>query len=265
MSGSLTVILLSALFVLSGCANLGKEVDETANWSAQQIYRDAKENLDSRNYEKAIKQYERLQARFPFGRFAQQAEIEIAYAHYKQNDVEGTVAATDRFIKLHPENPAVDYAYYLKGLVHFNQDMGLLGRFAEQDQAERDPKAARDSFDAFRELSTRFPNSKYTADAIDRMKYLVNLLAAHEVRVANFYYRRTAYVAASSRARYALETYPQSPALEEALFILVKSYDALEMVELRDDADRVLRKNFPDSSYLKAGLNRSEPWWKLWK
>lgn len=258
-------LALIALVLLSGCANFGKEVDETASWSAQQIYRDAKENLDGGNYQKAIQQYERLQARFPFGRFAQQAEIEIAYAHYKQNDVEGTVAATDRFIKLHPENPAVDYAYYLKGLVHFNQDVGIIGRFSGQDQAERDPKAARDSFDAFRELSTRYPNSKYTPDAIDRMKYLVNLLAAHEVKVANFYYRRTAYVAASGRARYALQTYPQAPAIEEALFILVKSYDALSMVELRDDADRVLRTNFPNSDYLKVGLNRAEPWWQIWK
>jgi outer membrane protein assembly factor BamD len=258
-------LALIAFIFLSGCASFGKEVDETAGWSAQQIYRDAKENLDGGNYQKAIQQYERLQARFPFGRFAQQAEIEIAYAHYKQNDVEATVAATDRFIKLHPENPAVDYAYYLKGLVHFNQDVGIIGRFSGQDQAERDPKAARDSFDAFRELSTRYPNSKYTPDAIDRMKYLVNLLAAHEVRVADFYYRRTAYVAASGRARYALQTYPQTPAVEEALFIMVKSYDALNMPELRDDAERVLRTNFPDSNYLKVGVNRSEPWWKIWK
>ena len=258
-------LALIALILLSGCAGFGKETDETANWSAQQLYREAKDNLDSVNYEKAVKLYEKLQARFPFGRFAQQAELEIAYAYYKQNDVEATVAATDRFIKLHPENSAVDYAFYLKGLVHFNQDIGIIGRIADQDQAERDPKAARDSFDAFKELSTRFPNSKYAPDAIDRMKYLVNLLAAHEVRVANFYYRRTAFVAATGRARYALQTYPQAPATEEALFILVKSYDALGMAELRDDADRVLRKNFPDSDYLRIGLNKADPWWKLWK
>ena len=214
-------VALIALLLVVGCSGFGKETDETVNWSAQQLYRDAKDNLDSLNYEKAIKQYERLQARFPFGRFALQAEIEIAYAYYKQNDVEATVAATDRFIKLHPENSNVDYAYYLKGLVHFNQDIGLIGKLADQDQSERDPKAARDSFDAFKELSTRFPQSKYTPDAFARMKYLVNVLAEHEVKVANYYYRRTAYVAASGRARYALETYPQAPATEEALFIMV--------------------------------------------
>ena len=257
-------VALIALLLVVGCAGFGKETDETANWSAQQLYRDAKDNLDSLNYEKAIKQYERLQARFPFGRFALQAEIEIAYAYYKQNDVEATVAATDRFIKLHPENSNVDYAYYLKGLVHFNQDIGLIGKLADQDQSERDPKAARDSFDAFKELSTRFPQSKYTPDAFARMKYLVNVLAEHEVKVANYYYRRTAYVAASGRARYALETYPQAPATEEALFIMVKSYDSLGMLELRDDADRVLRKNFPDSEYLKRGL-KDQPWWRFWR
>ena len=257
-------VALIALLLVVGCAGFGKETDQTANWSAQQLYRDAKDNLDSLNYEKAIKQYERLQARFPFGRFALQAEIEVAYAYYKQNDVESTVAATDRFIKLHPENSTVEYAYYLKGLVHFNQDVGVFGKLADQDQSERDPKAARDSFDAFKELSTRFPDSKYTPDALARMKYLVNVLAEHEVKVANYYYRRTAYVAASGRARYALETYPQAPATEEALFIMVKSYDSLGMSELRDDADRVLRKNFPDSEYLKRGL-KDQPWWRFWK
>lgn len=257
-------VALIALLLVVGCAGFGKEHDETTNWTARQLYIDAKENLDSLNYEKAIKQYERLQARYPFDRFALQAEIDVAYAYYKQNDVEATVAATDRFIKMHPDNSNVDYAYYLKGLVHFNQDVGIFGKLADQNQAERDPKAARDSFDAFKELSTRFPNSKYTPDAVARMNYLVNVLADHEVKVANFYYRRTAYVAASGRARYALENYPQAPAIEEALFILVKSYDALGMNELRDDADRVMRKNFPESEYLKRGL-KDQPWWRFWK
>jgi len=257
-------VALIALALVVGCAGFGKEHDETVNWTARQLYVDAKENLDALNYEKSIKQYERLQARYPFDRYALQAEIDVAYAYYKQNDVEATVAATDRFIKMHPDNSNVDYAYYLKGLVHFNQDIGIMGKLADQAQSERDPKAARDSFDAFKELSTRFPNSKYAPDAIARMKYLVNVLAEHEVKVANFYYRRTAFVAASGRARYALENYPQSPSIEEALFILVKSYDALGMIELRDDANRVMRKNFPDSDYLKRGL-KDQPWWQFWK
>lgn len=257
-------VALFAILLVAGCAGFGTETDKTENWSAQQLYRDAKDNLDSFNYEKAVKQYERLQARFPFGRFALQAELEVAYAYYKQNDVEATVAAADRFIKLHPENASVDYAYYLKGLVHFNQDIGIIGKLIDQDQSERDPKAARDSFESFKELVARFPDSKYAPDAIQRMRYLVNLLADHEVKVANFYYRRTAYVAATGRARFALETYPQAPAIEEALFILVKGYEALGMSELRDDADRVLRKNFPQSEYLRRGLNKDQPWWKFW-
>jgi outer membrane protein assembly factor BamD len=133
------------------------------------------------------------------------------------------------------------------------------------DQSERDPKAMREAFDAFKDLSVRFPDSKYTADALLRMKYLVNLLSEHETNVARYYYKRGAYVASSSRAKYTLETYPQTPATEEALFLMVKSYDALGMNDLRDDADRIMRKNFPNSAYLKGTADNSTPWWKLWR
>ena len=152
----------------------------------------------------------------------------------------------------------------LKGLVTFNEDLGLLGQISRQDMTERDPKGARESFEAFRELITRFPDSKYTPDAVLRMKYLVNALAQLEVHVARYYMKRGAYLAAVNRAQFALKNYPEAPATEEALFIMVKGYDQMGMDDLRDDAERVMRKNYPNSEYYVRGLERKEPWWKLW-
>ena len=257
-------LALIALLLLSACGMFGEKYDATAGWSANKLYAEAKDELQSGNYEQAIKYYETLESRYPFGRFAQQAQIEIAYAYFRQGEATSAVAAVERFIKLHPHHQNIDYAYYLKGIIWFNEDLGLLGKLADQDQSERDPKAARDSFDAFKELVSRFPDSKYTPDAVARMKYLVNSLAAHEVHVARYYMRRTAYVAAVNRAQYALKNYPNAPAIEEAIFILVKGYDALGMTDLRNDAERIMRKNFPDSAYLKGTAGKKEPWWKLW-
>ena len=190
--------------------------------------------------------------------------IEIAYAYYKANEPASAIAACDRFIKLHPNHPNVDYVYYLKGLVNFNEDLGVLGYISMQDQSERDPMAARDAFAAFKELVAKYPDSKYAPDATARMKYLVNALASNEVHVAHYYLRRGAYVAAANRAQFTVKTYLDAPANEEALFILVKSYDALGLNDLRDDAERVMRTNFPNSDYYKRGLDRQEPWWRLW-
>jgi len=264
------LILRYSLAVLAGvlvaaCGLLPEKDDETRGWSAQKLYAEAKSNLDDRNYEQAIKYYEKLEARYPYGRFAQQAQIEIAYAYYKDNDPAQAVAAAERFIKLHPNHPNVDYAYYLRGLANFNDDLGWFGYVSGQDLSERDPKAAREAFDAFKELATKFPDSKYTPDAIQRMNYLVNALAAHEVHVARYYMKRHAYVAAANRAQTALKTYPQAPANEEGLVILVKAYDALGMKDLRDDAERVLKRNFPGSKYLKGDTRRDNvPWWQIW-
>ena len=254
--------ILAAL--LSACGLFGQAPDPTSNWSAARLYTEAKGELDSGNYDQAIKYYESLEARFPYGRFAQQAQIEVAYAYFKQGEAASASAAIDRFLKLHPNHPNADYARYLKGLVWFNEDQGLLGRLADQDPTERDPRAARDSFDAFKELVKSFPDSKYAPDSLQRMRYLLNALAAHEVHVARYYMKRGAYVAAANRAQYAVKEYPQAPALEEALFILVKAYDSLRMDDLRDDADRVLKKNFPESAYFKKGAGQSAPWWRLW-
>jgi outer membrane protein assembly factor BamD len=258
---SLAVI---AALLLGACGLLPEQVDETANWNAQRLYSEARTLMTEGSYEQAIKLFEKLEARYPYGRFAQQAQIEVAYAHYKSGEPALAIAAADRFIKLHPNHPNADYAYYLKGLATFNEDLGLLAGFSNQDLSERDPKGAQESFDTFAQLVNRFPESRYAEDARQRMQYLVNALAAHEVHVARYYYRRGAYVAAINRAKTALTTYPQSPANEEALFVLVKSYDTLGMTELRDDADRVLRKNFPNSAYFSGGPRDNRPWWQLW-
>lgn len=255
-------VLLGTL--IAACGLLQTD-DETKGWSAQKLYTEAKNQLNDRNYEAAIKYYEKLEARYPHGRFAQQAQLEIAYAYYKDNEPAQAVTAAERFIKLHPGHPSVDYAYYLKGLANFNGDLGWLGYLSGQDLTERDPKAAREAFDAFKDLVTRFPESKYTPDAIARMNYLVNALASHEVHVARYYMKRGAHVAAANRAQMALKTYPQAPANEEGLVILVKAYDALGMKDLRDDAERVLMKNFPNSKYMKGDPRRAgTPWWQIW-
>ena len=264
MKRSLAVLVLTLTF--AGCGFFGGEnkEDETVGWSAQRLYSEAKDNLNSGNYETAVRLYEKLESRYPFGRFAQQAQLETAYAHFKAQEPEEAIAACDRFIKLHPNHPNIDYAYYLKGIVSFNEDQGLLAGIADQDPSERDPQAARDSFAAFKELVKRYPDSKYAPDALARMKWLINALASHEVHVARYYIKRGAFLAAANRAQFAVKTYPEAPATEEALFIMALAYDRMEMASLRDDARRVLETNFPASPYLKGDVIKKDPWWKLW-
>jgi outer membrane protein assembly factor BamD len=240
---------------LAACSFIDKH-DPTTGMSADKLYAEAKDALDGGQYDVAIKRYEQLEARFPYGRYSQQGQLEIAYAYYKQNEQTSAVAAAERFIKLHPNHPNVDYAYYLKGLAYFNEDLGLLGKIARQDRTERDPKSAREAFDAFKDLAQRFPDGKYTPDALARMKYLVNALASHEVHVAHWYIKRGAYVAAANRAQYALKNYPEAPAQEDALLIMIQAYDALGMRDLRDDTERIVRKNFPDSEQAKSLLSQ---------
>jgi outer membrane protein assembly factor BamD len=261
---SLAFVAIALVLLVSGCSSLLSEIDETKDWSPSKLYSEAKNAIADGNFDKGIKYFEKLESRYPYGRYAQQAQLEVAYAYYRQQEPASAIAACDRFIRLHPTHPSVDYAYYLKGLVNFNEDLGLLGHVANQDMTERDPKAARESFEAFKELTTRFPNSKYAPDATARMKYLVNALAAYEVHVARYYMKRGGYIAAANRAQFAVKTYPDAPANEEALFIMVKAYDSLGLNDLRDDSERVMKKNFPNSEYYKRGLNRTEAWWKLW-
>jgi outer membrane protein assembly factor BamD len=253
---------LIAAAALAGCKST--EVDETAGWSAQKLHAEAKDAMTNKVWDKAIKYLEKLEARYPYGRFAQQAQLDVAYCYWKDGQRASGIAAADRFIKLYPNHPNVDYAYYLRGLINFNENTGLFSLIDNPDLTERDSKGTRESFEAFKELVLRFPDSKYSDDARARMRYLVNSLAQYEVHVARYYMKRTAYVAAANRAQYAVVNYPQAPAIEEAVFIMVKAYDLLGMTDLRDAADRVMRKNFPDSKYLTGKATRSAPWWKLW-
>jgi outer membrane protein assembly factor BamD len=258
-------VALLAAFLVASCGLFDVQEDETKGWSAQKLYAEAKARLGEGSYEDAIKYYQKLEARYPHGRFAQQAQLEMGYAYYKDEQPAEAIAAADRFIKLHPNHPNVDYAYYLRGLTNFNGDLGWLGWIGGQDLSERDPKAAREAFMAFKELVNRFPKSRYTPDAIERMKYLVNALAEHEVHVARYYMTRGAYVAAANRAQVAIKTYPQAPATEEGLVILVQAYDKLEMKELRNDAERVLMANFPNSPSLKGDPRKARAaWWQIW-
>jgi outer membrane protein assembly factor BamD len=255
MKRSLAALLL---LLVVGCAT---NFDETKNWSAERIYAAAREELDNKNYQKAVGYYEKLEARYPYGRFAQMAQMESAYAYWKDTENAQALAACDRFIKMHPDHPNVDYAYYLKGRINFNDDMGVMGYISVKDMTERDPRAAQDAFDAFHELVTRFPQSRYAPDAQARMTYLVGALASAEVNVAEYYLRRGAYVAAVNRAQYALTNYPRAPAIERAMIVLVKAYDAMGMNDLRDDANRTLAANFPNQ---KVKVGDSGHWWKFW-
>lgn len=263
-----TLALISVLVLgtatLTGCSGTTEEKDETLGWSPQRMYSEAKEAMGDGAYERAIKLFEKLEARYPYGRYAQQAQLEVAYAYYRSLEPAQAIASCERFIRLHPNHPNVDYAYYLKGLVDFNEDLGLMSAISRQDLTERDPNSARNSFESFRQLVLRFPDSKYAPDARLRMNYLVNALASHEVHVARYYLKRGAPIAAANRAKTALTTYPEAPATEEALFIMVKSYDLMGLVDLRNDAERVMRKNFPNSIYFNGGKGSDEPWWKLW-
>lgn len=252
------------VFLFSACSLLPEKTDETKTWSAAKLYSEARDELTNGGYDKAIQYFEKLESRYPFGTYAQQAQMEIAYAYYRQGDQPQALAAVARFIKLHPNHPNVDYMYYLRGLINFNDRLGMFDFLIKQDPTERDPKAAREAFDAFKQLADRFPDSIYTKDAISRMKYLVNAMAQYEVHVASYYYRRGAYLAAANRAQLAVKEYREAPALEEALFIMVRAYDELALTDLRDDAERVLKKNYPDSIFFRGGRVKDDPWWKLW-
>jgi outer membrane protein assembly factor BamD len=251
-----------AILAIAGCGLLPAVVDETTNLTVEQLYKQAHDAMIEGNYNRAIKLFETLEARFPYGRFAQQAILELAYANYRTGETAAAVAAADRFIRTFPNNPNVDYAYYLKGLVHFREDQGLMGYVYELDLSEREPKGMREAFAAFKELVAKFPDSRYAQDATDRMVYLTNALARYEVNVARYYYNRGAYVAAVNRAQAAIIGYPRTAASESALDVLARSYDKLGLVQLRDDTWAVLRKTFPDSIYLAGPVEK--PWWKFW-
>ena len=231
---------------------------------ADELYRQAKAELDDQNYTSAIKLYEVLQARYPYGRYAQQSMLETAYSYYRTGEPDAAISAADRFIKQFPNHPHVDYAYYVKGLANFKGEISTLSSVAGEDTTERDPQGPQEAFDAFKELVTLFPNSKYTPDAKVRMQYLVNSLARHELHIADYYLRRGAYIAAINRAQDIIKSYPNSPSTREALEIMVRSYDAMGLTELRDDAKRVLAGN-PGAKSSQGDVLNPTSWWQFWK
>ncbi len=241
------IILLLAALSLAACSMLGGDKkDETEGWSEDRLYNEAKGLLDSGQYKSAAENYEKLQSRYPFGPHSQQAQLDLAYAYFKEDEFASAASACDRFMKLYPGSPAVDYAHYLKGLANYNQNKGLLARFLPTDTSQRDQGAAVDSFNDFSELLKRYPDSKYAEDARQRMVHLRDLLAREEVNIANYYMRRGAYVAAANRARYVVENYQQTTSMPEALTIMAKAYKVLQLDDLSNDALRVLELNFPN-------------------
>jgi outer membrane protein assembly factor BamD len=261
---SLFVSSSAACLILSGCANNDK--DETDIWSETKLYSEANEKLKDGDYAKCGKYFEKLEGRFPFGPYSQQAQINAAFCYWKAQEQAQALVAIDRFIKLHQGSPNLDYGYYLKGLISFNDDLGWLGKFTGQDLSERDPKAAKEAFESFKVVAERFPNSKYAPDSLDRMRYIVNSLAEADVIVARFYYQRGAYLASANRAQLVIRDYDRAPAVEEALYLLTKSYEKLGMTDLSNDAARVFKLNFPDSQMLLTGqrVQKERRWWQIW-
>jgi outer membrane protein assembly factor BamD len=233
---------LFAVLLLAGCS-MPKQIDMTKDWSANKFYSEAKDAMNNGDYEQAVEYYEKLEARYPFGRYAMQSQLDVIYAHYKNGEADSAIAAADRFIKLHPQNPYVDYAYYLKGLANYNRDRSLTSRLFPLDASQRDAGATLNSFNDFGELVRRYPDSKYADDARLRMAYLRNNLAHYQIHVARYYMRRGAYLAAANRASRVVANFQRTDAVGDALQIMIDAYTRLGMTELAKDAERVLALN----------------------
>jgi len=257
-------LILNSFFILifaislSGCSTIKgwmpDKIDETKDWSVQKLYDEAKYNLNTGDYQVAIDYYEKLEARYPHGKYAQQALLEVAYAYYRSEEPESTIETTERFIKLHPKHPHVDYAYYLRGLVAFPARKNVFEYVWPQDESKRGTQATMESFRYFEQLVSRFPNSIYVNDAIIRMRYLKNKVAKHLLHIANFYLEQEAYLAAVNRAKEIVQNYQQTPAVQDALLIMIKAYKKLNLPELVEDTEKVYNLNkgkFVDDTYLK--------------
>ncbi len=240
--------LLLAL-ILVACSSADK-IDP--DLTEAQLYQKAQEYLEKGRYDRAIEHFQALESRYPFGTYSDQAQIDIIYAYFKHYEPEAAFAAAERFIRLHPQAPQVDYAYYMKGLASFTQSQGLLERFMPTDMSQRDPGAARRSFADFSDLLTRFPNSQYAPDARKRMIHLRNQLARYEIHVANFQFKRGAYLAATNRGRYVIENFQETPAIPDALAVMVQGYHLMGMDNLAQQTLVVLKANYPNYPELDA-------------
>ncbi|AGS40678.1 DNA uptake lipoprotein [Cycloclasticus zancles 78-ME] len=245
--------LILMLASLSACSTMDLVTpidtpDKTANWSAADFYDEAKKSLDDENYINAIELYEGLESRYPFGQYAQQAQIDLAFAYYKNDEPESAIATANRFIRIHPRHKNVDYLYYLKGLINFNRGIGFLERYLPTDKSQRDPGAAIESLDDFATLIRRFPNSQYVADSKQRIIALKSNLALHELNVANYYMKRKAYVASINRAKNIIEQYQNTTAVPRALLLMVDAYQHINMNDLAADAQRVYDLNYPNGT-----------------
>lgn len=247
---ALLVAAVSAAILAAGCA---KFKNPTKDWTPERFYNEAQVAMEKEDYERAIKLFETMEARYPYGRYSQQAQLEIAYVYFKADQPELAKEAAERFIRLHPTHPHVAYAYYLKGLINIGKEATGIARWLNLRGAEakRDPSVTKQAYDAFEEVVERFPDSTYAQDSARRMAYLRNTLAKHEVRVAQFYLNQDAYVAAVNRTKYVLENYGRTPAVEDALAIQAKAYKLMGLTDLMDDTVRVLKMNFPNSDHLK--------------
>jgi outer membrane protein assembly factor BamD len=254
-------LLLSAALLVSGCGGGGPKYDPTAGWTAEQLYAAAKEDMAGNAWNDAREHLTSVESRYPFGVYAQQALIDLAYVNWKDGENEQGLAAIDRFQQLYPNHPGTDYVLYLKGLINFSPASSMMANLAGQDPAERDPKGLRASFEAFNELLKRYPNSRYAPDASQRLTWLVNAIAMNEVYVARYYYERGAYVAAANRAQTVITDFEGVPAAEQALYVLQQSYAKLGMTDLEKDTQRVFAQNYPDSKLPTEGFASNKPWW----
>ena len=257
-----------ALALLVACSGNEELPDIAADAGEQQMYQEAQRHLNNRNFDLAVRALQMLESRYPFGKHAEQAQLELIYAHYGAYEHEAAVEAADRFIRLHPQHPNVDYAYYMKGLAAYTGNEDVFARFLPTDITKRDTSNAKEAFAEFAQLVSRFPDSPYAADAKSRMVYLRNLLARHEINVANYYFRRGAYLAATNRGRYVVENFQRTPAVADGLAVMAQGYLILGMNDLANDAIDTLAMNYPDhpalndqgefdTVYTAAGLQRS--------
>lgn len=243
------IIAALAITFLSGCSLFGSKddlADAQENTTEKILYDAAQTMLRSGQWESAVSNLQLLEENFPFGNYAEQAQLELIYAHYKNYETGAAIAAADRFIRLHPQHRQVDYAYYMKGLATFTEGKGIFERFVPSDLTQRDPGPARESFSHFAQLLARFPNSVYAPDSKKRMIHLRNLLARYEIHVANYYFKRGAYLAAANRGRYVVENFQKTPAVPDGLAVMTQAYKFLGMNELAEKNSDVLAQNFPE-------------------